>query len=190
MKDNYALSFCKSMSILMSGLLTGTISQKEAAKRLRKAADWIEALSDSEQKTKPKIECSEPAIACFEHYKKVTGRAHHELTREKRAMIEARLKEGFTLDQLNHISSWVSQKPFYLGKNDTGTRLDRIDVLFGSREKVEKLLDNSGWLIIAMNDREKEIRKLIATADEHLGRGENEQYNKIMRRIDDLRRGI
>ena len=81
----------------------------------------------------------------WEHYKnKITeiGKTRKK-TDSKKSHINARLKDGFTVDQLKTVINNVFSNPFMLGENDRRKMYIEIDNFLTSTEKVEKWLEES-----------------------------------------------
>ena len=81
----------------------------------------------------------------WEHYEnKITelGKTRKK-TDNKMSHINARLKDGFTIDQLKTVINNVFSSPFMLGENDRRKMYIEIDNFLTSAEKVEKWLEES-----------------------------------------------
>jgi hypothetical protein len=86
-----------------------------------------------------KSETSSDAVATiFTHWQTRLNHPHARLTTDRRRRIAARLKEGFTVDQLKAAVDGCAASPFHRGENDHGTIFDSIDLIFRNGEKVEQ----------------------------------------------------
>lgn len=76
----------------------------------------------------------------FVHWKLVTGRSRSVLDKKRADKIAARLKEGYTVEELKSAIEGCKQSPYHNGsdpRNESGTIYDAIDLIFRSAEKTE-----------------------------------------------------
>lgn len=63
------------------------------------------------------------------------------LTDKRKKNIHARLKEGYTLEDIKGAIWGCSMSEYHMGKNDSGTVYDDIELICRSGEKLEKFRD-------------------------------------------------
>ena len=78
--------------------------------------------------------------AVFGHWKRVMGHPDAKLTREREAKVKARLAEGYTVEQLNGAVDGCKASPHHMGRNDTGTIYDDLELICRSGGKVESFV--------------------------------------------------
>jgi len=79
----------------------------------------------------------------FDHWvlvMKKTGQA--KLTKKRSSCVTARLREGYTTDQLKSAIDGCARSPHHMGQNDTGTVYDDLELICRSGEKVEHFSNN------------------------------------------------
>lgn len=92
--------------------------------------------------------------AIFDYWQSVMGKANGtRLTSGRRDKIKARLKEGYTEDQIKQAITGCSKSEFHMGKNDQGIRYNDIDLICRNGQKVEQFI---GYLTSAKTIRDQE----------------------------------
>jgi uncharacterized phage protein (TIGR02220 family) len=87
-------------------------------------------------------EPSEDIRAVFDHWKTVMGRnGHTRLTDDRRRKIKARLKEGYTVEQLKRVIEAVRADPFYMGQNDRRRPYNDFKTIFRDAQQVDGFLE-------------------------------------------------
>ncbi|GAG21175.1 unnamed protein product, partial [marine sediment metagenome] len=76
----------------------------------------------------------------FEHWKRVMGHPTAKFTRERRAKVKARLAEGYTLQQLTAAVDGCRASAHHMGRNDSGTVYDDLELICRNGGKVEGFL--------------------------------------------------
>lgn len=101
--------------------------------------------------TSAKADTSSPAgpdhaRILFEYWATKTGRTvnRSRLTPQRRSRVRARLRDGYTVEQLHRAIDGIAGTPFYAGDNDRGQRYDTFDFIMRSAENVEKGIELSG----------------------------------------------
>lgn len=74
----------------------------------------------------------------FNHWQTVHSKAKAKLTNQRLQKIKARIKEGYTQEQLCKAISGVKHSPYHMGKNDTGTVYDDLVTILRDGSQVEK----------------------------------------------------
>ncbi len=95
-------------------------------------------------KKQPAIEGpSSDVLRVFERWVLASGRdlARTRLTTQRRRKVEARLKEGYSVNEILAAIEGVQRSPFHQGANDTGTRYDDLTVICRDGAQVERFAD-------------------------------------------------
>lgn len=80
----------------------------------------------------------------FNHWITVMGKtAATKLTPARRKKVQARLKEGYTVDQLMTAINGCAKSPFHMGQNDQRTVFDDLELICRSGEKVEGFIQKA-----------------------------------------------
>lgn len=77
----------------------------------------------------------------FEEWKRILNHPKAQLDEKRKKRIKARLKEGFSADDLKKALRGVLKSPYHLGQNASKTRYDGIDTVFRDRAQVEKFME-------------------------------------------------
>lgn len=73
----------------------------------------------------------------FEHWQTVMDHPDFKLSSERRACIRARLRDGYTTQQLMDAIDGCKASPFHRGQNDSRKVYDAITLIFRNAEKVD-----------------------------------------------------
>lgn len=76
----------------------------------------------------------------FGHWQRVLGKPRAKLSPERRRAIDARLRDGTTVDELKRAIDGCAKSPFHLGQNDQGKRHDDLTLICRNRSKVEQFM--------------------------------------------------
>ena len=100
---------------------------------------------DRQDKTKPPSS-GEPdqAAGVFAYWKRALGHPDAKFGPERRRKIQARLREGYTPEQLMAAVNGCRASPHHMGVNDTGTIYDSVELIFRNGEKVEYFMARDG----------------------------------------------
>jgi hypothetical protein len=96
-----------------------------------------------------------------EYWQKAMDYPGLSLTPSRKGHINARLSEGFTVEELKKAIDFVKNDPFWRGKNDRNTPFDDIQHIFRNRERVERFLKqaskktDNNRMVITDEDRAK-----------------------------------
>jgi hypothetical protein len=66
------------------------------------------------------------------------------LTKDRKAKIKARLKEGYTVDQIKQAIDGCARSPYHMGQNDQGTVYDDLTLICRNGSKIEWFINNIG----------------------------------------------
>jgi hypothetical protein len=96
----------------------------------------VREVSQKRTRSKPN-----PDVAkVFDAWKQDTGHHRAKLDQKRTSRIKARLREGFTAEELIQAIAHRRNDPFLMGENDTGRVYDGIQTLLRDSEQVERLL--------------------------------------------------
>ncbi len=73
----------------------------------------------------------------FNYWIEKLGHTKAKFTRDKKGKIVARLKEGFSVDELKRAIDGCAASSYHMGDNDNGKTYDSISLIFRNAEKVE-----------------------------------------------------
>lgn len=107
--------------------------------RTRKTLDWLEAGAppkEARAKTTPAM--TEDVQAVFRHWCVVMRKpGSTKLTPDRVKRISDRLKEGATVEHCKLAIDGCKNSPMHMGKNDTNTVYNSIDLIFRSGDKLD-----------------------------------------------------
>jgi len=192
-------TFAGWLGLLVSQVVNDEITPAMTAERLRFAADAVEKWGAPQPEESPpqaaeRLQASPREVeALFEFWGKVTSRPNHKLTHGRRRILKRSLRD-FSAAQLQAVIRWAVTDEHYSGDNDRGTRYDTIETMFRSTERIESLLEKSGWVNTAPLTGQQaeifdEVDDLVRQREEATEAGEIERANELVRQIRALRRG-
>lgn len=82
----------------------------------------------------------ESVVLVFDHWRNVMGSNRAALDAKRKKLIEARLKDGYSAEDLCKAIEGCSRSPFHMGMNDKGTKYNGIDLILRSAEYVDKFV--------------------------------------------------
>lgn len=85
-----------------------------------------------------------PEFCVFLEWKNTLRHPLAKPDKKRLARINARLKDGFTVDQLKKVPHGVLMSPWHMGENDRKTKYDGIDTIYRDAAQVEKFLGLAG----------------------------------------------
>ena len=74
----------------------------------------------------------------FEHWQEAHGKQRSKPTPQRLQKIKARLRDGYTMDQIIKAIDGVKLSPYHMGKNDTSTVYDDLTTILRDGAQVEK----------------------------------------------------
>ena len=138
-KKSGARELASRLSAILYGFLAGKLPQESVPAKLRAIADWVEkGLPERKQPQKFDTEILE----IFEHWQSVTNHTKAKLIPKRRAMIHARLREGYTVEQCKAAIDYIATDPFYHGDNKQKKAYDDLSNALRNGEQIEKLGSN------------------------------------------------
>ena len=112
-------------------------TEKQAEKKEETGSTYQVDLGPSV--TKRNDETLRATESVFDAWRRETGHNGSRLDRKRQKRIEARLREGFTPEDLIAAITNHRNDPFLMGKNDTGRVYDGIETLLRDAAQVERL---------------------------------------------------
>ena len=102
-----------------------------------------EPLTNNQVKDNPSANANEP-FEIFSYWKKVMKKNDSaKLTPKRLKAINARIKEGYTLDEIKAAVYGCSVTPHNMGKNDQGKVFDCLELICRSGENIERFAGNA-----------------------------------------------
>ena len=84
-----------------------------------------------------------PVSQVFEYWVKAMKKtASTKLTVNRKKKIAARLKEGYSVDDILKAIDGCARSPHHMGANDTGSIYDDLELICRSGEKLEQFMNN------------------------------------------------
>lgn len=80
----------------------------------------------------------------FDHWRKVMGHPDAKAVAKRRKAVAARLKEGYTVEQLKAAIDGCSKTPHNMGQNDRHERYDDLELICRDGAHVERFLTKTG----------------------------------------------
>lgn len=104
----------------------------------------------------------------FEHWQVVHGKQQAKLIKNRLSKINARFKEGYTVEQLNLAIDGCKLSSFHMGQNDKGTPYNDLTTILRDGAQVEKFIE------LALNgpvtkQSQPDIMEQSANSDWHKG---------------------
>lgn len=85
----------------------------------------------------------EQLLLVHDHANRVLGYPGRRLTLTRAGILRARMREGFTVAQLQAVATWVSGNAFLRGSNPRNRVYDDYKHMYRSAERVEEYLQNA-----------------------------------------------
>lgn len=74
----------------------------------------------------------------FQHWQQTLQHPQAKLTEDRKRKVQARLREGFTVEQLKAAIDGCARSPFHMGENDQGQKHDDLELICRKGSQVEK----------------------------------------------------
>lgn len=81
------------------------------------------------------------ALVVFQHWQAVMKKPRTVFDGKRMALINARIKDGYTVQDLQDAATGCSLSPFHMGLNEKGTKYDGIDLIYRDAAHVEKFME-------------------------------------------------
>lgn len=139
----------------------------------------------------------EAVIEVFLHWQVRMGYEQARLTSDRATKIQARFRDGYTIDDLKRAIDGCASSPFHSGENERSQRYDDISLIMRNGSNVERFRELVGEASITEAaqpkkktveeyDRETKLRALKKEAKQLLKEGKTEEYANAIRSIRDL----
>lgn len=130
----------------------------------------------------------EVAGRVFAHWQQRCNHPKARLTPERAGKILARLKQGYTQNDLFAAIDGCASSAFHSGTNETGAVYDDIELICRNGSNVERFASMAGARFEAapstpQGQAEARRKELQAEAERHLREGNTSEYNRILRSI-------
>ena len=99
--------------------------------------------SKSKEEDKTIVERGSTARSVFDYWRERLNHPRAQFSPERKRKIEARLKDGLTVERLRQAIDGCASSPHHMGENTTGTVYDSIDLIFRNVAKVEEFADKA-----------------------------------------------
>ena len=110
-----------------------------------------------QRKTYTSIELSKITTQLFNFWKQTLNHPKAILTKDRKSKIQARLKEGYTIEQAEEAIAGCSLSSFHMGDNKYGRVYDSIQLIFRNGDQIEQFI---GIYEREINKLKKELDKL------------------------------
>lgn len=81
------------------------------------------------------------AVQVFDFWRVTLGHDRAVMDAKRTKVIESRLKDGYTVDQLCNAVKGCSLSPFHMGDNDRGCKYDGLELILRDAEKVDQFIE-------------------------------------------------
>lgn len=103
---------------------------------------------ETKPNTNPKEKTNKPSAEdvsrIFSYWQSTLDHPTAKLTTERRRKVEARLKEGYSVEQIIQAIDGCAASPFHRGQNDTGQVWDDLELICRNGSKLEGFLKRKG----------------------------------------------
>jgi len=137
----------------------------------------------------PAAEAESPrdvALRVFGYWQKRTGHHRAKMTPERARKILARLREGYSEDDLRRAIDGCAASAFHSGLNDSGVRYDDLELILRTGSNVERFRELNGGEAPIQTEQDPEAAKrasLMAEAKRLRAAGDVDGYNRIIRSL-------
>ena len=115
-----------------SDLLAGRLPREEKRREEREEEEEKKDVAQSARR--------EQVASVFNHWRMSMNHLKAVMDDKRRKLIEARLKDGYSADDLMAAITGCSLSPFHMGQNEQGTRYDGLELILRDGAKVDKFL--------------------------------------------------
>ncbi|HEY6244586.1 MAG TPA: hypothetical protein VIX17_11590 [Pyrinomonadaceae bacterium] len=145
-----------------------TIQVNPEKSRINVSPDTEEEEDTDTHTEEEKESRSATAVSVFDYWKKESGHVHAHFTDKRRSRVVARLKQGYSAEQLQTAIRGCLASPFHRGQNDTGEKYDDLELICRDGEHVEKFIaisENGGSQNGKPTASQRRIDQLRANAE-------------------------
>lgn len=91
----------------------------------------------------------------FEYWQKIMNHPQSKFTNDRKTKVEARLKEGYTKEQIIQAIDGCASSEHHMGKNDQGTVYDDLTLICRNGSKLEWFMNNIGKVAHAKSGQQE-----------------------------------
>jgi hypothetical protein len=175
------------------------LTASKLAQELRALADWIEPAVGSKAVQQPVEAPTGQEVELFRYWQTAMGKPQAKLTPERRAKLRARLKEGYTPEQIRLAIDNVAGSSYHRGENTNGQEYADLTLICRNGSKLEQyaamgagtiqLSEPGGRESAVPQGQEALIQRLQREAAAQLAAGDVNAYNATQQQILALRGG-
>lgn len=174
--------------------LGGRLRVTELVTELRAIADWIEGGTKPARPVKEEV-TTQVERELFDYWVARFNKTRTRFTNERRRCLRARLREGYTAEDIRRAIDGCKASGYHNGENDTGAEYNDLTLICRNGTKLERFRDmarESGAEPLPVNESEETTAKIDALSRESLEalkRGDTNAYNRTQDEIKGLRSG-
>jgi uncharacterized phage protein (TIGR02220 family) len=170
--------------------LDGKLTTKKLAVELRAIADWIDPEGEFRPVEKqPSTTPEEREV--FAYWQRAVGKPEAKFTADRRAKIRARLREGYSVDDIKKAIRNVAESTYHRGENANGHEYCDLTLICRNGSKLEGYRDIAGGIEpapkVLESGTEGRIQQLQRDAAALLAEGKIDAYNQTQSEIRRLR---
>ncbi len=178
-------------------VLVGRLRPSELVRELRAVADWIDGGAKPEAPVKEEV-TTQVEADLFAYWQRAFGKAKAKLTPERRRVLRARLREGYSPADIRRAIDGCKASEFHSGDNDRGTEYNDLTLICRNGTKLEAFRDRAKSAVTVVDERDAEavparvqsqLDELVRESGEALARGDINAYNRTEAEIQKLRAG-
>lgn len=116
-------------------------SNGESTERAVLIPDSLNLIPDTKVKA---LSAKADSVAVFDYWKQVMDSPKSNLDRKRKAAIEARLRDGFSVEDLKAAINGCRKTPHNMGDNDRGQKFNDIELICRNAPNVERFMNATG----------------------------------------------
>lgn len=180
------MTLAAQLADMLSALLAGRASEEDTRKRLRAIVGAPQlALIGHEQDAAPAPDLHDVANRLFDYWKRTCNHPNAKADPTRLAKAMARLRDGFSEQELRWAIDGMAGSEFHSGSNDGGKRYDDLELCFRNIRNVERFIESARGRGMASprEERDDQKSKLRAAAQKAMRDGRTDDYNRLMREL-------
>jgi len=104
----------------------------------------VEGEGEGEGERKGKGKVASPTRQVFAYWQRILNKPNSKLTKDRQAKIEARFKDGYTVDDMERAIDGCARSAHHMGQNDRNTVYDDLELICRDGKHLENFRDNIG----------------------------------------------
>jgi hypothetical protein len=179
---------------LAHAFFVGRLRAGDLITELRAIADWLEGGTKPAKPAKEEV-TTQVEGELFQYWQAVFGKERATFTPERRRVIRARLRDGYTAQDIRRAIDGCKASDFHNGINNEGRSYNDITLICRNGTKLESFRDlakEHGAKPLAVNgseEKDAQIAQLAADGLEALKKGDMNAHNRAQEEITRLRSG-